>query len=341
MTTTAQSFSSRPAIRANIELNSTFDVAYVTMNVLATVVACYGLFENSPAVVIGAMIIAMLLGPIAGVSLGLVDRDNQLLGKALVTLAAGLGVVYVTAFILGAVNFRIPLTAEIYSRTTPNLMDLMIALGGGAAGAYSMISPRLSVAFVGVAIATALVPPLSASGILLARGEFSLALGALLLTLTNIVGIQVAGSIVMWLGGYRGSVKQILGSEFKRNLASVAAMCILAVVLAVQLRQAVSKQLYEMSVRKILTTAAATHKGAYLAKVRFQQHSGRPVVVAISRTPAPFTPEEVGVLEPRLPLMRGASSGPELRIRSILVAVASKAGHLFSCEGMNDNGPSQ
>src|SRR5580704_16826089 len=119
------------------------------MNGLATVVACYGLFSNSPAVVIGAMIIAMLLGPIAGVSLGLVDRNDALVWSALPTLAGGFLVVYGTAFLLGFLNRNLPLTDEIYSRTTPNLMDLMIALGGGAAGAFSMISPRLSVAFVG------------------------------------------------------------------------------------------------------------------------------------------------------------------------------------------------
>lgn len=145
------------------------------MNGLATVVACYGLFENSPAVVIGAMIIAMLLGPIAGGSMGLVDRNSALVRKALATLLGGFLVVYVIAFLLGIIHRDIPLTDEIYSRTTPNLMDLLIALGGGAADAYSMISPRLSVAFVGVAIAAALVPPLSSSAICLARGEYEFA----------------------------------------------------------------------------------------------------------------------------------------------------------------------
>jgi uncharacterized hydrophobic protein (TIGR00271 family) len=152
-----------------------FDSAYVIMNGLATVVACYGLFENSPAVVIGAMIIAMLLGPIGGVSMGLVDSNNALVWKALSALLGGFFVVYGTAFLLGLIHRDIPLTDEIYARTTPNLMDLMIALGGGAAGAFSMIAPRLSVAFVGVAIATALVPPLASSAICLARGEYALA----------------------------------------------------------------------------------------------------------------------------------------------------------------------
>jgi uncharacterized membrane protein len=71
----------RDKVRAGIDLNSQFDAAYISMNGLATVVACYGLFGDSAAVVIGAMIIAMLLGPIAGVSLGLVDRSNGWSGK--------------------------------------------------------------------------------------------------------------------------------------------------------------------------------------------------------------------------------------------------------------------
>src|SRR5260370_30150107 len=93
----------RSQIRSNIESNSRFDAAYGIMNGLAKVVAWYGLFENSPAVVIGAMIIAMLLGPIAGVSLGLVDRNNALVWKALPTLLGGFLVGYGIAFVLGVI----------------------------------------------------------------------------------------------------------------------------------------------------------------------------------------------------------------------------------------------
>lgn len=333
--TKSQALGSRAAVRADIDLNSEFDVAYVTMNALAAVVCCYGLFENSPAVVIGAMIIAMLLGPIAGVSLGLVDGNNRLFRKAVATLAGGIAVVYVTAFVLGVVQSDFPLTNEIYARTEPNLMDLMIGLGGGAAGAYSMISPRLSVAFVGVAIATALVPPLSSSAICLARGEYSLALGALLLAFTNIVGIQAAGSLVMWLAGYRGGLQTTSARALKRNLASMAILCSLAAVLGVQLRDVISKQVYEESVRKILSTAAVTHKGAYLTDMRLRRDSGRVILVAVYHTPAPFTPAEVGALESRLPPMQGAK-GLELRIRSVPVTVSSKAGYLFSSEDLSD-----
>jgi len=142
------------------------------MNTLVTMIGCYGLFENSPAVVIGAMIVAMLLGPISGVALGLVERNNPLLRRALSTLVGGVSVVYGTAFLAGLVHSEFPLTGETYARTAPNLLDLLIALGGGAAGAYAMVSPRLSLATVGVAISTALVPALSSSAICVARGEY-------------------------------------------------------------------------------------------------------------------------------------------------------------------------
>jgi hypothetical protein len=104
MTTQEQEVGPQAAIRASIAVNSEFDGAYVIMNGLATVIACYGLFSNSPAVVIGAMNIAMLLGPISGVALGLVDKDNALLRKALGTLAGGVAVVYGTAFMLGVIH---------------------------------------------------------------------------------------------------------------------------------------------------------------------------------------------------------------------------------------------
>ena len=203
-----------------------------------------------------------------------------------------------------------------------------------------MISPRLSVAFVGVAIATALVPPLSASAICLARGEFSLALGALLLALTNIVAIQVAGSAVMWLAGYRGPASGLPGSELKRNILSAAVLCCLAALLGIQLQRMITAEVYKASVRRILGAAVVTHKGAYLTELRFQRDSGRTIVVAVYRTPAPFTPEEVGTLEPKLTPMSGTSR-VELRVRSIPITVASKSGYLFSSEDLTEYGRSQ
>jgi uncharacterized hydrophobic protein (TIGR00271 family) len=217
---------------------------------LAATIASYGLFANSPAVVIGAMIIAMLLGPITGISLALVDSDLKFLLKSLTTLFAGALVVITTGLVIGTIQDDLPLTEEILARTSPNLADLVIALAGGAAGAYATVSPRLSVAFVGVAIATALVPPLCAANILFTRGEISLGSGALLLTFTNIVAIQFASSVVFWLTGFR-NISRTKGLSFfvfaKSNAVSIVILCVLVFVLTDSLHKILARKLFESS----------------------------------------------------------------------------------------------
>jgi uncharacterized membrane protein len=178
--------------------------------------------------------------------------------NVLATLVGAVAVVYATAFILSLVYSEFPLTQEIYARTAPDLMDLMIALGGGAAGAYSMITPRLNLSFVGVAISTALVPPLASSAICVACGEYRLGLGARLLTFANIVGIQVAGSVVMWLGRYRGDDTRLASSGIRRNALSLTVLCVPAVLLGLNLRRLVVNEVYEASMRRIKSLAGET-----------------------------------------------------------------------------------
>jgi uncharacterized hydrophobic protein (TIGR00271 family) len=213
------------------------------MNVLATIVACAGLFANSPAVVIGAMVIALLLGPITGIALALVDGDTHLLRQALPTLIGGVLSVMATAFFVGKVFQAVPLTDEIMARTSPNILDLIIALAGGAAGAYATASPRLNSGLIGVAIATALVPPLASASLLLARGETLLASSAFLLAFTNIVAIQFASSVVFWLLGYHELTRRppAGSSPWLRNMFSVGLLIVLAVVLGLNFTQSLAK----------------------------------------------------------------------------------------------------
>ena len=331
MTTMVQPHEHSEAVRHIIEESSRCDAAYLIMNILATVIACYGLLENSPAVVIGAMLIAMLLGPISGIALGLVDGNDPLVRQAFVSLLAGAAVVYGTALMFGLSHAAFPLTAAVYARTAPNLMDLMIALCGGAAGAYAIASPRLNGAVVGVAIATALVPPLASSAICLARGEFRLSGGALLLAFANIVGIQVASSLVMWLSGYlgRNAVHGTSGRLMKRSLVSLGIRVALAALLTVNLRHLIANESYEAAVRTALQLQVATHQGAYLADVRFRREVGRTVITAVYRTPVPFAPEQVALIERGLPR---ADGDLELRIRSIPISVASSQGYLYATD---------
>jgi uncharacterized hydrophobic protein (TIGR00271 family) len=323
----------RAAVGSTVDQNSSFDRAYVVMNVLATIVACYGLLEDSAAVVIGAMIIAMLLGPISGVGLALVDGNSRLLRKASTALAGGILIVFATAFVVGFFNTEIPASVEMMRRTSPNSFDLMIALGGGAAGAYAVVSPRLSIAFVGVAIATALVPPLATCGMLLARGEFALSEGAFLLTLANIVGIQFASSVVFFLSGFRNIIK---GKKRNRgvqvvNIVSILSLLVLGGFLTAELHEFVANNLYENALRKVLKADLAQYPGAYLADVRVSRADKSFIVRALVRGPAPFSAQQVAKMESTLPPSPGQLRS-ELRVRYVQTTVMSGKGPLFSPE---------
>src|SRR5690606_25504842 len=115
-------------LRARIADNAYLTREYVMMNLLATIVASYGLIQNSTAVVIGAMIIAMLLGPINGLALAFNDGNFKLLRRAGSAEAVGVVIVLVTSMVIGKIHQDIPATNEILSRTAPNILDLIIAL---------------------------------------------------------------------------------------------------------------------------------------------------------------------------------------------------------------------
>ena len=317
----------RDAIRAGAVLN----VPYLLMNTLAAVIACYGLFANSPAVVIGAMLIAMLLGPITGIALALVDSDMAGLWKALTTLLGGMLCVMVAATILGLMHRDIPITNEMLSRTAPNLLDLMVALAGGAAGAYATVSPRLSVAFVGVAIATALVPPLCSATILCVRGAYDLGLGAFVLAFTNMVAIQFASSAVFWLTGFRRVTQTTglaLATFLRRNLVSAGILVALAWLLATNLQHVLAQQLFETRVRGTLREAINASEGSYLAEVRFVTTTTTTIVRAVVRGPHPPRADQVAALEAQLPPPPDHTR-IALRIRFVDTAIITRDGSIY------------
>ena len=239
-------------VRLNIQADALPSKTFFIMNALAAIIAGYGLLADSAAVVIGAMLVAMMLGPISGIALAFIDNRWILFRTAFTTLVLGVAMIYSIGFMLGLININLPITQEILSRTQPTIMDLMIALAGGAAGAFAAVSPRLSVAVVGVAVATALVPPLVASGILLAHIEWRNAGYAFILALTNIVAIQVSSSLVLWLTGFRrGSdieVKSTVVEFIKRNFISLLFLLSLTVYLSFNFTHMLNKQLYENKV---------------------------------------------------------------------------------------------
>ena len=318
-------------IRDAICQNAGFDRAFVTMNALATVVACYGLLADSGAVVIGAMIIATLLGPISAFSLAIVDGELHLQRRALLALLGGVMLVLGLSYLIGWVNRDVPLTHEISSRTAPTILDLAIAVAGGAAGTYATISRKFSANVVGVAVATALVPPLAVVGICLARGLNQMALGAALLFGMNLLGIQAASSIVLWMNGFHKIISQRQSGKLlvARNLVSPLIIGALAVSLSVSFYQTLAQQLFESDVRDSLKQSLKQYPGVYMADLRFEAPDDlnpKNIVTCVVRSPYSLGPDKVKVLQDRLPKSNG--NAIELHVRSVLTSEVTTQGYV-------------
>jgi len=319
-------------IRRSIHVGSHLSMPYLIMNALATIVASFGLLADSTAVVIGAMIIAMLLGPIMGLALAMVDGDTGLLRRAIWAEAVGVVLVILIGYLSGVANPFVPLTDEIMSRTQPNLFDLVIALAGGAAGAYATVSPRVSVGIVGVAIATALVPPLASCGICLSRGMGQAAMGAFILFATNLVAIQCASSLVLALFGFRKVTQRQEDDSgyWHRLVIDGLAFITLAIFLSIQLMEAVGIRSFQREIRSQLQNDLKKIPGAFLSETRFIDEAKRRVVVAVVRTPNSITPEQTSDLESRL---KSSDRRPvKLHVRSLLTKETTSDGYLHVIE---------
>lgn len=304
-------------IRRSIHDHAALNVPYLLMNGLATIVASYGLLENSVAVIIGAMIIAVLLGPITGIALALVDGDSKLLRRALLAEFSGAALVLALSFVIGKIQADISLGSEIVGRTSPSILDLIIALAGGAAGAYATVTPRLSAGLVGVAIATALVPPLCSCGICLAHGLYREGGGAFLLFATNLVAIQSVTSLVFWLSGFH----RLAHLDHKTVLRSFAPSALLLVALAVFLGRSfeatIAKETLRSQAEHLLRTDLSGSGAATLTELTATGYGDRTLLTAVVRAPWVITPASCARLQEDIRRKTGRST-VDLHIRSVL-----------------------
>ncbi len=179
-------------------------VGFWVLLVLSTTIATLGIIADSTAVVIGAMLVAPLMTPIMGVSAAIVSGWPKRVSLSFAYIVGGVGVSIGTAWIVTAWTpqlVSLSANSQVISRTSPTLVDMMIAIAAGAAGAYATVDKRVSSSITGVAIAVALVPPLGVVGLTLKSGAFSDASGAFLLFLTNLVSIILTAAIVFVIAG--------------------------------------------------------------------------------------------------------------------------------------------
>jgi uncharacterized hydrophobic protein (TIGR00341 family) len=175
---------------------------YLAMVLLSTIVAAIGLYYNSVAIIIGAMVIAPLLGPNMAMSLATTLGDLTLLRRALLTSLAGIVTTMVLAVIIGVLLHVDPATPEIATRDAVGVGDVAVALASGAAGALAFTT-GVSTTLIGVMVAVALLPPLVVFGLLLGGGHPAPAMGALSLFLMNLICVNLAGVTTFLIQGLR------------------------------------------------------------------------------------------------------------------------------------------
>jgi len=225
----------RKEVIAEIAPSASPGFDFFLLVVLSCSIATLGLVTNSPAVIIGAMLLAPLMSPIIGIGLASIIGDDKLLKSSASALLKGAGLAILLSFLMTLVNRFLPfvalqeLSAEVLARIRPTPIDLVIALAGGLAAAYAMTRPNLSAALPGVAIATALMPPLCTVGIGIALNRWDVAGGASLLFITNAVTIAFASALVFFLRGFSAEVRRA-GQRLPRSLVLSAILVAILLV---------------------------------------------------------------------------------------------------------------
>lgn len=226
---------------------------FYVLLLMSGVIATLGLLANSTATIIGAMIVAPLMGPIIAIAYAMVSGNRRMFKRASFTLLTGIAMTIVSAIAIVHLLGLTTLGSEIIARGRPTLIDLGVALAAGSAGAFAKSRKSIADALPGVAIAVALVPPLSVVGIGLALDSHAVSTGAFLLFLTNLIGIIFSGGIVFLWQRY-GSLSKA------RNglLLSVLMLVLLGLPLGFSLENLVVKENVRRSIERLIRRETIT-----------------------------------------------------------------------------------
>ena len=211
---------SREELQEDIQDSAKITPVFIIMVTLATIVACVGLIKDSPAIIIGAMVIAPLLGPNTALALGTMLGDTSMIRKAITSNLAGLSVALTISLLVGFFGLPEGPISEITNRTVVDIGDIALALASGAAGAVAFTTGA-SATLVGVMVAVALLPPTAACGMLIGAGQPAEAAGAAVLAATNIVCINLSSAAILLAQGVRPNTWYEKGRAKKATITAL------------------------------------------------------------------------------------------------------------------------
>ena len=305
---------------ADISQSATSSFDFFLLVVLSCSIATLGLVTNSPAVIIGAMLVAPLMSPIIGIGLASIMGDIMLLRSATIALLRGAVLAILLSSLMALINTRLPfvilqeLPTEIVARTHPSPIDLVIALAGGLAAAYALTRPNISAALPGVAIATALMPPLCTIGIGLALFRWDVAGGAALLFLTNAITIAFASALVFFLRGF-ASKSHFANEYLPRTLVlSAFIMLVLLAPLTYYSVQFFQQANENRLINDVVTAQIGKIHADLVESTTNHSASGLDMVITV-RTTSPLSYEQV--VELQKGIVKGLNQSVSLKVNQV------------------------
>ncbi len=281
-------------------------INYFVLIALSAVIATLGLLLNSPAVIIGAMLVAPLMSPIVAAAMGIVFGDARTLRTALTATVEGVLLAIFIAILITLISPLADITPEVLARTRPNLLDLMVALASGMAGAYAIARKEVGEALPGVAIAAALMPPVCSVGIgfaLSAIGQVSitLGLGALLLFLANLAGIIVASTFVFLLLGLSPPQSPERQRSLRQGLiVSLVSLAVISIPLGLILFQGVQSSQVESQTRLALDEMLSEWGDVQVVDLEVEYDRREITVIGTLYAAETIIPEQLAELGDRL-----------------------------------------
>jgi uncharacterized hydrophobic protein (TIGR00271 family) len=280
------------AIRSELIEESALDSTYLILIVSSCVIATLGLLANSTAVIIGAMIVAPLMLPIRSLAFGALEGDLVLFRRGLIAVIVGTLLAIVLAVFLGDLVGLSTFGSEILARSKPNLLDLGIAIAAGSISGYAKVQPKISSSLAGTAIAVALMPPVCVIGLGLANGNLVLSFGALLLYLTNLLGITLSCMMAFFLSGYTPFTQ----AHRALTLATIFTS-ILLIPLSISFIDLVRQNRLESNLKQALVNRTITFQRVDLVKAETNWFVDPPEVRLTVRSRDTITPYQVELIE--------------------------------------------
>ena len=312
-------------VRKEIEIGSEPRLQFYSMVAVSTGIATFGLTMNNTAVVIGAMLVAPLMTPIFGIALSLVRGDALLLGRSIRAEVAGVFLSVLMAICIGFLIPELDVTDEMLGRTAPNLLDLLVAIFAGTAGAYAMIDERISPALPGVAISTAIVPPLANTGLCIRLEAFQGATGSFLLFFANFLSILLVASAIFFAAGMAREFREVSKKDiFRRFSLAALGFILMTVFLSVELNKMSKKRHMEDVINDVLSEQLAKFPATSIQELRHEKHVDNLYVLAHVHSPTMFSPTRVKSIQSQLE--KHLKQPIQLYIRSTLTRDVSATG---------------